>query len=824
MKISYNWLKQYIDTELQPLKVAQLLTDCGLEVESMELYQSVKGGLEGIVVGEVLTKEKHPDADKLSLTTVNIGSENPLNIVCGAPNVAAGQKVLVATLGTKLYSDDKEFEIKKSKIRGILSEGMICAEDELGLGTSHAGIMVLPSTAIPGTPAKEYFNLKDDYIFEIGITPNRADATSHIGVARDLAAVINSINFVNNKNSGQVKVNIPSIENFKPDNNSLKIPVIVEDTDACPRYSGISVSGVKIEQSPEWLKQRLLSIGQKPINNIVDITNFILHETGQPLHAFDADMISGKKVIVKKSVAGSKFTTLDNVERELTADDLMICNVNEPMCIAGVYGGVKSGITDSTVNIFLESAYFNPVTIRKTSKYHGLKTDASFRFERGTDPNITVYALIHAAQMMKEIAGGTISSDIVDCYPVPVKNFNVDLDLNRMDKLIGVSINRDHIRNILDSLDIKVSVQKNDTLKLSVPPYRVDVQREVDVCEDILRIYGYNNIPIPEQVKSSLNIVPKPDSHKIQNIISDYLTAKGFNEIMNNSITKSSYYQESKDFKSEESVSILNPLSKELETMRQTLLFGGLETIQYNINRKTENLKLYEFGKSYILNNKADKTSSVTEKYIETVHLSVWITGLVNSPSWNKPKQQTDFFCLKETIENILKKAGIGDYTINETTNNNIFDFAVEYKVFNESIGMIGKLNKHIQKPFDIEHPVFFADLLWEKLINLSDKNVIRYTELPKFPTVRRDLALLIDSNTKFSDIEKLAFDTERKLLKKVNLFDIYQGDKIESGKKSYAVSFYLVDENKTLTDNQIDKIMNKLISVFSEKLNAKIR
>ena len=821
MKISYNWLKNYVNTSLSPQQIADLLTSCGLEVESLENFQSFKGGLQGLVIGEVKTKEKHPDADRLNITKVDIGKEL-LTIVCGASNVEAGQKVIVATAGTVLYpSTGEPFEIKTSKIRGQLSEGMICAEDEIGLGASHEGIMVLNADVPTGTFAKEYFEVEEDFVFEIGLTPNRADAASHIGVARDIAAVINAIRERNT--TGEAKNNLtlqlPSVEKFRVDNTDKKIEVSVEDAAACLRYSGVTISNVKVKESPVWLKNRLKAIGLKPINNLVDITNFVLHETGQPLHAFDADKIKGNKVIVKKLPEGNRFKTLYEVERKLSAKDLMICDAEEAMCIAGVFGGIKSGVSVATTSIFIESACFNPVSIRKTSRLHGLKTDASFRFERGTDPNITIYALKRAAMLIKEIAGGLVSSEIADIYPNPIGDFKVDLLYKNCDRLIGKTIDRNIIKNILSSIEIEILKENTDGLSLAVPPFKVDVQREVDVIEEILRIYGYNNIETPGAVRSSLSHSQKPDKEKIQNVISDLLSNNGFAEIMSNSLTRSEYIKSLETIKSENNVKILNPLSADLDVLRQTLLFGGLEAIAYNQNRKNADLKLYEFGKVY----QALQNSNLVLPYEETQHLALFICGRKQPEIWNALNDEVSFFYLKGFVQSILSRLGIRETDCNEITND-IFVDGLSYRVNNKKIVDFGLVNKSVLKSFDIPQKIFYADFNWQHVTELSGRNNIQYLEVSKFPSVRRDLALLIDKQVKFSDIEHLAYQTEKQLLKTVNLFDVYEGNKLEAGKKSYAVSFILQDEEKTLTDKQIDKVMEKLQKTFEMKFGAKLR
>jgi phenylalanyl-tRNA synthetase beta chain len=811
MKISYNWLKQYLSVGLPTEKISELLTFSGLEVEGFEKFQSVEGGLEGLVIGEVRSKEKHPDADRLSITTVDTGEAELLNIVCGASNVDVGQKVVVATVGATLYpSSGEPFQIKKSKIRGAASEGMICAEDEIGMGTSHEGIMVLSPDAKVGAPAAEYFNIETDTVFEIGLTPNRADAASHIGVARDLAAVVN---VQERKNT---KVSLPDVSSFKEGDNSYKIDIEVQDSEACPRYSGLTIKNIKVAPSPQWLQNRLKSIGVKSINNIVDITNYILHELGQPLHAFDADKIRGKKVVVRKAQQDRKFITLDKIERTLGTQDLMICNTEGPMCIAGVFGGIESGVTESTKNIFLESAYFNPVSIRKTSKHHGLKTDASFRYERGTDPNITVYALKRAAMLITEIAGGEVSSEIIDIYPEKVKDFEIFLSYRNCDRLIGKSIDRETIKSILESLEIKIQEEIQEGLQLLVPPFKVDVTREVDVIEEILRIYGYNNIEMPSSLMSSLTFFTRPDKEKVQNIVSDLLVGNGFSEMMTNSLGKS----EHADLIGEqvkESIMILNPLSNDLNAMRQTLLFSGLEAINYNVNRKSEDLKLFEFGKLYW------KDSSQEWKYKEEQHLSVFTTGAKFPENWNTGKEQTDFYYLKGVVLGILSRLGL-DFSTKETENSSL-QFGLVHEVNGKQICEYGPLRKKILKAFDIDQEVFYADFNWSVILKLlRKKKEVQYKEIPKYPAVRRDLALLLDKKAKFAEIEQLAYQNERHLLKKVNLFDVYEGEKLEAGKKSYAVGFVLQDTTKTLTDNQVDKIMEKLLIAFEEKLGARLR
>ena len=809
MKISYNWLKQYVNTNAEPAEIADSLTFCGLEVESIEKHQSIKGGLVGMVVGQVLTKEKHPDADRLSITTVNIAAENVLHIVCGAANVAVGQKVVIATIGATLYPTKGEpFEIKKSKIRGALSEGMICAEDEIGLGASHEGIMVLDSEAQVGMPANQYFNISQDFIFEIGLTPNRADATSHIGVARDLVAVLNHKN-----NTSEHRLAMPDVNAFSEDNTNDTIQVIIEDADACPRYSGLVISGIEVKESPEWLKNALKTIGIKSINNIVDVTNYVLHETGQPLHAFDRDKIKSNIVRVKKFDAPLKFKTLDAVERTIGTNDLIICNDTEPMCIAGVFGGLNSGISKSTKSIFLESAYFNSVSVRKTSKSHNLKTDASFRFERGSDPNITVYALKRVALLIKEIAGGEISSAIIDIYPSLVSPVEIPFSYDDCERIIGKKIPHEQVKNILRSLEIEIASEGNDTMLLAIPTNKVDVKREIDVIEEVLRIYGYNDVEIPETVRSSLSYAQKPSSTKYQQAVSNFLSANGFYEIMCNSLTASKYGDK------ETSVSILNPLSSELDVMRQTMLYGGLESMLYNINRKKSDLKFYEFGKIYHYNKSADGL----KKYTETNHLAIFITGNKRDESWDVKTEKADFYYVKGIVNTLLEKLGIANFKTNNISNQYIAE-GLSYEVKKQVIAEVGLVSKNALKLADITTPVYYATFNWDGIMQLLKNVSSSYKELTKFPEVRRDLALLLDQAVLFDEVKTLAFTTEKTLLKQVNLFDVYEGEKLESGKKSYAVSFILQDEQATLTDKQIEKAMDKLMNAYREKLGAIIR
>jgi phenylalanyl-tRNA synthetase beta chain len=817
MTISYSWLKEYININLTPEEISSILTSIGLEVESLEKVEAVKGGLKGVVVGEVLTCEKHPDADKLSVTTVNIGQAEPLNIVCGAPNVAAGQKVAVAVVGTTLYFNNNELTLKKTKIRGQLSEGMICAEDELGLGTSHDGIMVLNPQAKVGTPAAEYFNIQDDYQFEIGLTPNRIDAASHFGVARDLAAYLNL--------TSPITAVRPSVDGFNVDNNNLYIPVELKTPEACTRYSGVTLCGVKVGPSPEWLQNRLRSIGLNPINNVVDVTNFVLYEIGQPLHAFDADKIDGNKVVVGTLASDTSFITLDGIERKLNGDDLMICNAKEGMCIAGVFGGNKSGVTEQTQNIFIESACFNPVWVRKTAKRHGLNTDASFRFERGADPNITVWALKRAAMLIKEVAGGQISSEIVDVYPNPVNDFKVDLSLSYVNRLIGKNIPLNTIKQILAGLEITVEAVAADSLKLRIPPFKVDVQREADVVEEILRIYGYNNIETNDKVNSTLAHSTRPDKHKVINLISDTLTGTGMSEIMCNSLTKQAYYQNLSTYPQLNTVEIINPLSNDLNGLRQTLLFGGLESIIYNINRRKSNLKLYEWGNCYYFDKSKENAEKPLKAYSEELMLGIWFTGDDSEESWAKKQEKVTFYHAKAIVQSIFEKLGISIDSIGfEEAPTDIFEYGLKMVLNKQPLGFIGLVNNKICRSFDIKQEVFFAEIRWENAFAAAKRSKVQFTEISKYPEVRRDLALLIDTNVTFAQVKEVASRTERKLIKKINLFDVYQGDNLGEGKKSYAVSFTLQDEEKTLTDKQIDKVMQNLIGAFNRELAAQLR
>ncbi|RKD86346.1 phenylalanine--tRNA ligase subunit beta [Mangrovibacterium diazotrophicum] len=817
MNISYKWLKDYIDIDLRPEDLESILTQTGLEVGSIEEVESIKGGLRGLVIGHVVTCEKHPNSDHLSKTTVDVGTGEILPIVCGAPNVAAGQKVVVATVGTTLYDGDNEFTIKKSKIRGEVSEGMICAEDEIGLGTGHDGIMVLPEEAVVGTPASEYFNVESDYSIEVDLTPNRVDGSSHIGVARDLAAFLSK--------EQEIAYKKPSVDGFQVDDNSLTIPIEVVNPEACPRYSGVTISGVEIKESPEWLQNRLKAIGLSPINNVVDITNYVLFECGQPLHAFDADEITGGKVLVKTMPAGTKFVTLDEVERELHEDDLMICNTEEAMCIGGVFGGIKSGVKDSTKNIFLESACFDPVFIRKTARRFGLSTDASFRFERGTDPNNVIFALKRAAMLIKEIAGGKISSEIIDIYPTPIEDFSVDVTFANIKRLIGKDLGAELIKRILASLEIKVVSETETGLSLAVPPYRVDVKREADVVEEILRIYGYNNVEIPTQVNASLQYSVKPDPVKIRNIAADMLTALGFNEIWSNSLTKAGYYENRESLSADSTVKLFNPLSADLNAMRQNLLFGGLEAVAYNANRKNQDLRLYEFGNCYFKTG-SELIDNPLKNYKEEEHLALFVSGQKERESWALVQSPSTFFQLKSYVENLLLKFGLTTdrLKVDDFSNDLIAEGLIYSTYSGRKIVEFGVVARKLQKEFDIESPVYFADILMDNLILEQKNSKTTFAELPKYPEVRRDLALLIDKTVRFKEISDLANKMERKLLRSVDLFDVYEGKGVPEGKKSYAVSFILRDDEKTLNEKQIEKIMEKLIQAFDRELGATLR
>ncbi|HIB37435.1 phenylalanine--tRNA ligase subunit beta [Mesonia sp.] len=808
MKISYNWVKQFIKTDWDAEKTGELLTDLGLEVEGIDTFESVKGGLEGIVVGHVLTCEPHHNADRLRVTTIDIGEAEPVQIVCGAPNVAAGQKVPVATVGTTLYDDKQEpWKIKKGKIRGEVSNGMICAEDELGLGKSHDGIMVLAEDLKPGTSLKEVFEVETDQVFEIGLTPNRADAMSHYGVARDLKAGLlqQEIN---------TPLDTPSVSNFHVENRSRRIAIEVDNYDLAPRYCGVTISGVKVATSPAWLQNRLKAIGITPKNNVVDVTNYVLHELGQPLHAFDADYISNNKIKVKTLPAGTKFTTLDEVERELHEEDLMICDAEKPLCIAGVFGGLNSGVTEKTTTVFLESAYFNPVSVRKTAKRHGLNTDASFRFERGIDPNITKYALRRAALLIQKTAGGIVTSDIDDIYPKKIEDFQVFLTFDRINSLIGQEIQPEIIKSILASLDIRVNNVTESGMGLTIPAYRVDVQREVDVIEEILRVYGYNNIEFNEKLNASISNSSRFEDYRLQNIIADQLVGQGFYETMANSLTTKDYVELSDGLQETHNVEMLNPLSQDLAVMRQSLLFSGLEAIAYNLNRRNNNLKFFEFGKTY-----HDFPSGREEHK----HLSLLISGNRSAERWNAIPAKSDFFFSKGSIVAVLEKLGLNQLKYVPTTSD-IFSEGLSISTRKKKVVDFGVVKKSILKKFGIDQEVIFADFNWDTIIELVQHQKTTFRAIPKYPSVRRDFALLLDEKVSFSDIYDIATKSERKMLKNVELFDVYQGKNLPEGKKSYAVSFSFLDENKTLTDKQVDKMMNKLQQQFEKQLDASLR
>ena len=825
MNISYNWLKQYLDFDLTPEELASALTTIGLETGSVEEVESIPGGLKGIVIGKVLTCEDHPDSDHLHITTVDLGlEEGPQQIVCGAPNVAAGQTVVVATVGTVLHSpaDGKEFTIKKSKIRGRESNGMICAEDEIGIGTSHQGIIVIEQDVKPGTPAAEYYNLKSDYVLEVDLTPNRIDAASHYGVARDLAAWLDL-----HRNS--VELHRPSVEDFHIDKAGNAIKVDVKDTEACPRYSGLTIRNLKVVESPEWLKQRLMAIGQRPINNIVDITNYILHGIGQPLHCFDLKEIGGDTVTVKKCEKGTKFVTLDGVERTLHEDDLMICGSNGPMCIAGVFGGLNSGVTETTTDIFLESAYFNATSVRKTARRHGLNTDASFRYERGTDPNITLYALKLAALLVKELAGGEICGEPVDIYPVKFEPFSVDLSFTALDKLIGKHIESETVKKILSSLEIEIKGHEGDTLQLAVPTYRVDVRRQCDVIEDILRIYGYNNVECGDTLKASLSFNTFTDQADDQRKkISEQLTATGFNEILNNSLTSISYYEKSEIYPLNQCVRILNPLSNDLGVMRQTLLYGGLESISHNINRKAPDLRFYEFGNVYFYNPEAESTTErPLAPYREQAHLALWLTGNMRQGNWLRQAEEATFFDLRATAANIFARLGINqrEITLASAEPDEIFAAALTTNTRSKKfLGKMGILNHKLTAMFDIQQPVVYAELEWSALVKLSLSHMVTYTPLPRTQPVKRDLALLIDKEVTMARIEEVIKGSEKKLLRGIKLFDVYEGKNLPQGKKSYAVNITLLDDEKTLNDKQIDAVMKKITDNLERELGARLR
>lgn len=820
MNISYNWLKNYIDFDLTPGELSAALTSIGLETGTIEEIESIKGGLNGLVIGKVLTCEKHPDSDHLHLTMVDIGTSEILQIVCGAPNIAAGQTVVVAVIGAKLYSGEETFTIKKTKIRGVESYGMICAEDEIGIGNSHAGIIVLPDEIKAGTPASDYYKVEKDFVLEVDITPNRIDAASHFGVARDLAAYLKQNNL-----SG--KLTKPSVDSFCINNSAEAVAVVVENTEACPRYSGVTIKNIKVKESPDWLKNSLLKIGVRSINNVVDITNYILHETGQPLHAFDLQEIEDNKVIVKTLPEGTEFITLDGITRKLSEKDLMICTGNKGMCIGGVFGGIDSGVTESTTDLFLESAYFNPSWIRKTAKRYGLNTDASFRFERGADPNNTVYVLKRAALLIKEVAGGEITGEIQDVYPNPIKNAEVKLSIEKVWNILGKKIPENTIESILSSLEIEILKKDAGIWDLSIPTYRVDVYRDVDVMEDILRIYGYNNIEIGTELRSALSYQTPTDlSYKLQNLISEQLTGIGFNEIMNNSLTAAAYYENLTSFPSTHSVLLKNPLSIELNVMRQTLLFGGLENIRYNRNRQSPDLKFYEFGNIYSYHPEKQREDNNLAAIKEVFHLGLWLTGNTVTNSWIRPDEKSSIFELKAYVENLLLRLGISDKKLKYTSlSDDIFISALTIETLSgKELGVLGILQTEICKKFDISEAVYFAELNWEALMKESKQFKTRYSEISKFPAVKRDLALLLDKTVSFAEIEKTAYAIDKKILKEIRLFDVYEGKNLPEGKKSYAVSFILQDEEKTLTDKQIESIMNRIQKNLEEKLNAQLR
>ena len=820
MNISYKWLKEYVDFDLTAQQVADALTSTGLEVDALEEVQSIKGGLKGLYVGKVLTCEAHPNSDHLHVTTVDLGKDEPSQIVCGAPNVAAGQKVIVADLGCVLYDGDHEFVIKKSKLRGVESNGMICAEDEIGVGTSHNGIIVLPEDAVVGTPAAEYYHLESDWLIEVDITANRADGLSHWGVARDLYAWLKS-------NGYETSLHRPDCSKFKVENHDLPIEVVIENQEACKRYACVSVTDCEVKESPDWLKNKLTTVGLRPINNIVDITNYVMMAYGQPLHTFDADMVKGHKIVVKTMPEGTPFQTLDGEEHKLSDRDLAICNAEEPMCIAGVFGGKGSGTYETTKNVVLESAYFHPTWIRKSARRHGLSTDASFRFERGVDPNGTIYALQQAAILCQELAGGKVSMEVCDVYPEPMKNAVVELNYEYVHNLVGKTIPVETIKSICESLEMKVLSETAEALTLEIPAYRVDVQRPCDVVEDILRIYGYNNVEILTQLKGSLVIKGDEDrKHKLANLVSEQLVGEGFNEILNNSLTKGAYYESHNAYPAENCVKIMNPLSTDLNVMRQTLLFGGLESIQHNVNRKRQNLRFFEFGNVYTFTPEKQNDDDPMQAYKEQYHCSLLVTGKRVEGSWAHQNEDSTFFELSAYVENILRRIGLKPgMTVRKKSENDIFSagITIENRGGKKLVEM-GIITKKLQKQFGLDNPVYYAELNWTQLMKATKKNEVLYTEISKFPAVSRDLALLVDNSVEFAQIEQIARQTEKKLLKKVELFDVYEGDKLPAGKKSYAVNFILQDEEKTMGDKQIDAIMQKLIANIKKQLNAELR
>ncbi len=820
MNISCKWLKRYLKTDLTAEQIAVILTDIGLEVEGFEKIETVRGGLSGVVVGEVLTCTDHPDSDHLHVTTVDVGGEAPLQIVCGAPNCRAGLKVMCATVGAVLYPNggDEEFKIKRSKIRGVESLGMLCAEDEMGIGTSHAGIMELLADAPVGMPAKEYLHIEEDYLIAVGLTPNRVDAASHIGVARDLAAYLRS-------RGEEVKVEWPDVSAFAVDNHDLPIEVTVENSEAAPRYAGVTVKGCRLAPSPEWMQNCLRAAGIHPKNNLVDITNFVLFELGQPLHAFDAAKIEGGRIVVRTCAEGTPFVTLDGVERKLTDRDLMICSAERPMCIAGVFGGLDSGISDTTTDVFIESAYFNPVWVRKTAKRFGLNTDSSFRFERGVDPNLQLYALKRAALLMKELAGGEISSEVVDICPKAAEDFVFDLSLARVDALIGKKIPEQTVRTILDALEVKVLAEQDGVLTVAVPPYRVDVQREADLIEDILRIYGYNNVEIPSHVNSTLSYAPKPDRNRLMNIAADFLAANGFTEIMSNSLTRGAYYEGLAAYPAERCVRIMNPLSTDLNVMRQTLLFNTLEAVQLNANRRNGDLKLFEFGNCYYYDASRATEENRLAAYSENYRLAIAVTGTAEPQSWNRKPAVASFFTLRAAAEKLLRRFGLDIYALKcATLESDLFADALTLALNGKELLQMGVVSPKLRKQFDLKQDVFFLEMNFEALVKSTKKHRIVAEELSKFPEVKRDLALLVDRKVTFSALREVAFATERKLLKSVALFDVYEGDKLPEGMKSYALSFILEDRSRTLDDKTIDRVMHNLATQFEQKCGARIR
>jgi phenylalanyl-tRNA synthetase beta chain len=820
MKVSYKWLKEYVDFDLTPQETADALTSTGLEVDALEEVQSIKGGLKGLFVGKVLTCEPHPNSDHLHITTVDLGKGEPQQIVCGAPNVAAGQKVIVADLGCVLYDGDEEFTIKKSKLRGVESFGMICAEDEIGVGTDHAGIIVLPEDAPIGQPAAEYYHLESDWVIEIDITANRADALSHYGVARDLYAWLT-------QNGYKTSLHRPDCSEFKVDNEELPIEVEIENTEACKRYACLSITDCEVKESPEWLQNKLRVIGLRPINNIVDITNYVMMAYGQPMHCFDADMVKGHKIVVRTQPEGTEFVTLDGEKHELGEHDLSICNAEEPMCIAGIFGGKGSGTYETTKNVVLESAYFHPTWIRKSARRHGLSTDASYRFERGIDPNGQIYALKQAAILCKQLAGGKVSMQIKDVYPNPINDFDVRLNYEYCDRLIGKQLGHDTIKSIVTSLEMKINKEDEEGLDLSVPAYRVDVQRPCDVVEDILRIYGYNNVEIPTTLKSSLNVQGEADkNYHLENLVGEQLVGAGFNEILNNSLTKSAYYEsnELNAYPWDKTVKIMNPLSADLGVMRQTLLFGGMESIVRNVNRKSANLKFFEVGNCYHFSQDKWTAESPIKAYVQEYHIGLWLTGKRVEGSWAHADEKTSFYELKANVENIFRRCGLMNFVVKKS-DNNIFSKGLNFETHQGKVlAELGIVDLKLKKMFGIEQDVFYADIHWTDVMKAIRKNKLQFSEISKYPAVSRDLALLLDKDIEFGQVEQIARQTEKKLLKKVELFDVYEGKNLPAGKKSYAVNFILQDETKTLNDKAIEAIMNKLIHQLITKLNAELR